>query len=176
MVNNLKNHRIHAGKMLIIPLARRDLSDYALSSEQRLQQQQNRQRQGRKKISHRVAKNETFSDIALKYKVGIRQLAKWNNMAPGDSLRQGRKLVVWITRKNSSHFGNPATFQHPLQKTAKRRLTYTVRSGDSLASISQRFKVRLQDLQRWNKKKLRGKYLKLGQRLKIYVNTTDRET
>ncbi len=176
-VNNLKSHRIRAGKILIIPLARRDLKDYSLSAEQRLQQQQNRQRQGRKKITHKVAKNETFSDIALKYHVGIRQLAKWNNMAPGDSLRQGRILTIWIKKsQRSGRFSNPARFQHPLQKTAKRRISYTVRSGDSLASISQRFKISLSDLQRWNKNKLRGKYLKPGQRLKIYVNTTDRKS
>jgi len=97
-------------------------------------------------------------------------------MAPGDSLRQGRTLTIWIKKsQRSGRFSNPARFQHPLQKTAKRRLSYTVRSGDSLASISQRFKIRLKDLQRWNKNTLRGKYLKPGQRLKIYVNTTDRK-
>ena len=50
-------------------------------------------------------------------------------------------------------------------------LTYTVRSGDSLARIAGKFNVKISDLQKWNQAKLK-KYLQPGQKLKIFVDVT----
>ena len=71
-------------------------------------------------------------DLARHYKVGVRSLASWNGMAPGDTLRVGQTLVVWTKRSGPKS-------QHPGAQV--RPVYYTVRKGDSLSRISSRFKV-----------------------------------
>ncbi|MGY0564255.1 MAG: LysM peptidoglycan-binding domain-containing protein, partial [Paraglaciecola chathamensis] len=52
-----------------------------------------------------------------------------------------------------------------------RTLIYTVRGGDSLARIAQKFKVNVSDLVTWNQISTK-KYLQPGQKLKIKVDVT----
>jgi LysM repeat protein len=52
-------------------------------------------------------------------------------------------------------------------KPKKKRLVYTVRRGDTLFTVAQRYKVRMSDLMRWNKIK-KGDVLKIGDKLTIY--------
>jgi membrane-bound lytic murein transglycosylase D len=52
-----------------------------------------------------------------------------------------------------------------------RRVVYTVRSGDSLYRISERFNVSINDLRRWNNLR-KDNYLQPGQNLKLYVDVT----
>lgn len=100
-------------------------------------------------------------EIARDHKVGIRELAKWNGMAPGDMLKQGQKLVIWGQKKLRQ------------SREVIRKLTYTVRNGDSLARIASKFRVRVQDLIRWNRQKSKSKYLQPGQKLTLYVDVTN---
>lgn len=50
------------------------------------------------------------------------------------------------------------------------RVTYTVRSGDSLSTIARRYGVSVSDLRRWNN--LRGSLIRTGQRLTIMLRQT----
>ncbi len=153
--NQLNGNRIRAGKHLLVPIATTDLADYSLSAGQRLARTQSRNRGG-VKMSHVVQKGDTFWELARHYKVPLRSLAKWNNMAPGDPLRLGQKLVIWNRDAN--------------QQTV-RSIHYKVRNGDSLARISSRFNVSVNDLCNWNGI-TRKKYLQPGQTLKLYVDVT----
>jgi len=99
----------------------------------------------------------------------VQALAKWNGMAPRDPLKPGKKLVIWTRDQSKVSAINPATFVHPFEKNTTQRIGYTVRRGDSLARISQRFRVDIASLKRWNK--LEGvKYLQPGQRITLYVD------
>jgi len=167
-VNGIHGNNIRAGHTLIIPVARQDLERYRLSSSQRLKSLQNRPRDGYK-TEYLVRDGDTLWDIAQKFDIGVRQLAKWNGMAPRDPLKPGRKLVIWTKDRDKLASLNPADFVHPFEDTTHRRIGYTVRHGDSLARISQRFRVSIDSLKRWNK--LEGeKYLQPGQRLTLYVD------
>ena len=97
--------------------------------------------------------------IAQDFGVSTRALAKWNGMAPGDTLSVGKRLVIWN--------GKPAK---PTDRKV-RKVNYTVRKGDSLARISQRFKVSINQLKDWNQLDTK-KYLQPGQRLVMYVDVT----
>lgn len=170
-VNGLSSSNIRVGQTIIIPVARKDLERYRLSSGQRLKSLQERKRNGHK-LEYLVKEGDTLWGIAKEYDVGVIQLAKWNGMAPRDPLKPGRKLVIWTKEQTSSDKVaaiNPADFVHPFEKNTRRRIGYTVRSGDSLSRISQRFRVSVDNLKRWNK--LEGKkYLRPGQRLTLYVD------
>jgi LysM repeat protein len=55
----------------------------------------------------------------------------------------------------------------PKPKPTKKKLTYTVRRGDTLFTVAQRYKVRMSDLMKWNSIK-KGDVLKIGDKLTIY--------
>jgi len=159
-VNELKSNVIIAGEHLIIPVALKSLDTYSLSQEQRLAKTQSK-KSGTYKLNHTVKSGDTFWDLSREYKVNLRQLAKWNGMAPRDTLRPGKKLVVWVNNVSKGQ----------RKDAVMRTLTYTVRNGDSLARIAGKFNVKVSDIQKWNQSKLK-KYLQPGQKLKILVDVT----
>jgi membrane-bound lytic murein transglycosylase D len=159
-VNELKSNVIIVGDHLIIPVALKSLESYSLSQDQRLVKTQSKI-SGAYKLDHTVKSGDTFWDLSREYNVNLRQLAKWNGMAPTDTLRPGKNLVVWVNNVSKEQ----------RKDAVMRTLTYTVRNGDSLARIAGKFNVKVSDLQKWNQTKLK-KYLQPGQKLKIFVDVT----
>ena len=164
-VNKIRGTNIRAGKYLMIPTATRSLKTYTLSQNSRISKIQNTQRSG-KKQTHIVRQGQSLWSISRQYGVTSAALAKWNGMAPIDTLRVGQKLVIWSS--------NEPTIQRvsldsigPSQKL--HALRYTVRRGDSLSLIADRFNIRVADIKRWN---TIGKYLQPGQKIKLYVDIT----
>ncbi|MCU7851017.1 MAG: LysM peptidoglycan-binding domain-containing protein [Candidatus Thiodiazotropha sp. (ex Monitilora ramsayi)] len=165
-VNKLRGNNIRAGKHLLIPVSSKAFEHYVYSAEQRKANIQNRARKGSKQ--HYVVKSgDSLWTIARRHNVSYKKLAKWNGIAPGDPLKTGQKLVIWVKKAPSSKLSlldlQPSGTQSSLR--------YKVRQGDSLSRIAQRFKVSIADLKRWNT--LDGKYLQPGQRLKLYVDVTE---
>lgn len=159
--NQLRGSTVRAGKYLMVPVSSQAQESYKLSAAQRLQRKQNSSRKGYK-TRHVVRNGDTLWDLSREYKVGVRSLASWNGMAPGDPLRVGRTLVVW-TKQLSSKSLHPGARVRPVH--------YTVRKGDSLSRIANRFNVTVADLRKWNTLP-KGKYLKPGQHIKLYVDVT----
>lgn len=163
--NNIRNNTIRVGSHLMIPVATKPLSEYSQSADARLAKKQDRKRAGNK-IDHIVASGESFWTISRRYDVGVRELAAWNGLAPGDTLSIGRKLVVW-TDKSAGPSMSPTV---ALGNTT-RKLRYTVRNGDSLYLIASKFRITINDLVRWNSID-KNKLLQPGQRLTMYVDVT----
>ena len=165
-VNGIRGNNIRAGKYLMIPTATRSLKQYSLSQNARLARLQSTPR-GSRKITHRVRKGESFWSISRKYRVSTRSLAKWNGMAPIDTLRVGQKLVIW---KKGKAGARRVSLLPPSPASGKLyALKYTVRKGDSLSRIADKFNIRVSDIRKWNKL---GKYLQPGQKLKLFVDIT----
>jgi membrane-bound lytic murein transglycosylase D len=162
-VNGLRNNTIRAGQYLMVPHAVKDLSAYTQSLEARTQRRQDQNRPGQR-YEHAVQPGETLWEIARRYSVSTRDLASWNAMAPGDVLSVGRQLVIWSKKSVNA----------PVVASTDRirRLTYTVRRGDSLSRISTRFRVSVPELLRWNSLSTE-KYLQPGQQLVLYVDVTE---
>jgi membrane-bound lytic murein transglycosylase D len=74
--------------------------------------------------------------------------------------------------QRSAGAGSAATNASALKSPQVRQVTYVVRSGDSLYSISRRFRVSVNDLREWNGVAAE-KVLKPGQRLKMFVDVTE---
>lgn len=168
-VNRMRNNRLRAGHSLTIPVASQKLSSYKLSSSQRRQRLQNTPRNG-VKITHIVQAGDTLWDLAQRHQVGVRSLAKWNGMAPRDTLSVGQKLVIWSRNSGASNETNYHTVSAPPRRNMTQRIGYRVRRGDSLARIASKFSVTVNQLLRWNKKVSRTKYLQPGQHLVVYVD------
>ncbi|MCP4487050.1 MAG: LysM peptidoglycan-binding domain-containing protein [Gammaproteobacteria bacterium] len=164
-VNKIRGTQIRAGKYLMIPTATKSLQTYTMSKNSRISKIQNTQRSGNKQ-THIVRSGQSFWSISRYYGVSTAALAKWNGMAPIDTLRVGQKLVIWSPR-------TPTVQRVGLIDTGPNQglhaLRYIVRKGDSLSRIADRFNIRVADIKRWN---MIGKYLQPGQRLKLYVDVT----
>jgi membrane-bound lytic murein transglycosylase D len=159
--NNLRGNRIIAGQDLMIPTPARDGDAYALTADKRLAAKQDQGVSGRQRIDHQVRAGDTLWDIARLHKVSVRELARWNNMAPRDPLRVGQDLAVWTAE--------PTTVAAVARPEMIRKVNYAVRNGDSLYRIAGRFNVSVNDIARWNRIDT-GKYLRPGQRLTLYVD------
>lgn len=164
-LNRIRGTRIRAGRSLLIPTARARPGEYRLSEGERLRRLKKTRRKGNRYV-HLVQRGDTLWDIAQLYGVGVRSLAKWNGMAPRDTLKPGQKLVIWTRGKVSVDTGHMAP---PPQRRITKRIGYRVRPGDSLSRISSRFKVTIAQLRRWNRLP-KGRYLQPGQRLTLYID------
>ncbi len=155
-INALSDNVIVAGKHLLVPQATESLDTYRLSQKQRTLRLQQRKKAD-VRIKHTVAAGDTLWDIAKAYKTSSRKIASWNGLSPKDYLRPGQELVIW--------------YQADKPVGVTRTVTYTVRRGDSLARIGQKFNVRINQIKQWND--LAGqKYLQPGQQLKLVVDVT----
>jgi len=164
-VNRIRGNNIRAGKHLLIPVASKKRAAYTLSAGQRLNSIKNT-REGKKRITHIVQKGESFWKLSQIYKVGTHKLAKWNGMAVRDPLRQGQKIIIWTNQSQTKDLlsrGKPFNTIKPIN--------YTVRNGDSLSRIANRYRVSVNDLHRWNN--IKKTYLQPGQRIKVYVDITE---
>jgi len=160
-INGMNNNVIFTNDFLLVPIALKSMEEYSLSADQRLARKQ-AEKKGAYQLTHKIESGDTFWDLSRTYKVAVRDLAKWNGMAPRDPLRPGKELVVWVNQVSEKQTDN----------SIMRTLTYTVRNGDSLSRIASKFNVKVSDITKWNS--LKGKrYLQPGQKLKLYVDVTE---
>ncbi len=158
-VNKLDTNIIVVGQTLMIPVASGNLKQYSYSATQRLETKQNSApNKNLNKIVHTVQSGDTYWSLSRKYKVDMNALARWNNKSPRDALSIDEKLVVWT---NSAQ-----TMQRQDKIT---RIQYRVRQGDSLAKIADKFKVKVNDIVKWNQLDSK-RYLQPGQALTLHVN------
>ncbi len=109
-----------------------------------------------------VQAGDSLWSVARRYDVTVAELAQWNSMSPRDILSVGRELVVWSEVPVFVPTGNQRI----------RRVSYTVRSGDSLYRISTRFRVSVADLLQWNNISPE-RHLRPGQQLILFVDVNN---
>jgi membrane-bound lytic murein transglycosylase D len=99
---------------------------------------------------HPVAPEDTLASVAREYRVTVPELAAANRLRPSESVEGIDALLV------------PTP---PAPEPAAHTRLYTVRRGETLVTISDRFGVPLSDLRRWNK--IAGIKVQPGQRLHV---------
>jgi len=168
-VNKIRKNQIRAGKYLMVPTSTQSLHNYGKSSASRLAKTQNTVR-GKTKTTHIVKLGDNLWTIARHYGVSHKSLAKWNGMAPIDTLKLGRKLVIWNSKKTSLKQNTHLSLtSFKARQSRMSKLRYTVRQGDSVARIANKFNISISDIKKWNKI---GKYIQPGQKLKLWVDVT----
>lgn len=158
-INGLEGNRIRAGKVLLVPIATASAQHYSHSAPQRVKRKQAKGKG--QKVEYQVASGDSLWSIGKRYKVSSQQIATWNNMAPGDTIRPGQKLVIW----------NEGGAQQTNSSAVTRKVAYQVRQGDSLARIADKFNLRVDDILQWNQVNPK-KYLQPGDRLTLFVDVT----
>jgi membrane-bound lytic murein transglycosylase D len=101
---------------------------------------------------HRVADGDTLSGIAKQYRVATTAIADANGLDPKAVLPLGQKLII------------PASQPEPV---VGKLIRYTVRRGDTLASIADQFGVTAPELRKWNGLRATST-VNRGLRLRIY--------
>ncbi|QXD16811.1 LysM peptidoglycan-binding domain-containing protein [Rhodocaloribacter litoris] len=110
---------------------------------------------GPTRIVYTVRRGDTLIEIADRYNVWVADLKRWNNLR-GNTIRVGQRLSIYTA--------NPPADEPEPDRPEK--ITYRVRSGDTLSEIAARYGVSIRQLQQWND--LRGTRIRTGQRLTIY--------
>lgn len=114
------------------------------------------------KIRYRVKSGDYLGKIANRYGVSVSQIKRWNGMR-STRLRIGQRLTIY-PRKIPK--GKTVAKSSASKKSGKGN-TYTVKQGDSLWSISQKFPdVTVDQLKKWND--ISGTRLKPGMTLRLY--------
>ena len=98
---------------------------------------------------HRVADGDTLFNISRRYNLSVADLIIANNIK-GNNIRKGQLLRVTAA---------PAKTRNSI-----RNVSYTVRRGDTLNTIANRFNVDVNDIRRWNRN---TNGVTPGQRLKL---------
>ena len=160
-VNDLKDGKVIAGQTLKIPEISGQLTDKVLLAASRVDRPETdlggrRQRQ----IVYRVRAGETLSSIARRHGMPVGTLARLNNLGAQDTLVKGQRLVIKASTRRLRDEGI----------VSGRRLLYTVRSGDTVYSISRQFQVSVSQLKSWNGLNVHHQ-IRAGKRLVMYVDS-----
>ncbi len=111
-------------------------------------------------------RGETIVTIARKFKVTTTDLAQANGLTTKSRLKVGQSLM--IPRAVSAALASrPAEAPEPVA-AAVTKLTYRVKSGDTLTGIARQFDTTVSDIKRWNS--LTSNRIDVGDRLTIHRN------
>ncbi len=169
--NDIRGNLIREGQPLLIPTASQPSQSYALSADQRLARRQQNSGQGAR-IDYTVRSGDSLWRIANQHKVSVSALARWNNMAPGDLIRPGQKLVIWTRQPEPQQLAAAGSTQARAGGGVTRQIAYRVRQGDSLARIANRFNVSVSDIANWNSVQPEN-HIHPGQILTLFVDVTN---
>ena len=97
-----------------------------------------------------MAEGDTLFNISQRYNVTVADLIMANNIS-GSNIRRGQVLKIAAAA--------------PTARSGRvRNVSYTVRKGDTLNTIANRFKVDVNDIRRWNRN---TRTIVPGQRLQL---------
>ena len=125
-----------------------------------------------KRIRYKVRSGDFLGKIANRFGVRVSNIKRWNSLK-SSRLKIGQRLYIYPKKLGASKrkIKVTSTKKKELISTKKGKFEfYTVKKGDSLWSISQKFKnVSVDKIKKWNNI-WSAKGLKPGTKLKIYKN------
>ena len=114
--------------------------------------------------TYTVRKGDNLAMIAQMYEVGISDIKEWNDLK-SDIIMAGQKLKIYseitVTRDEE-------------KKSSTKKQTYTVKEGDNLTQIADKYGVSVADLKQWND--LESDVIYEGQVLKLYSDSKKTES
>lgn len=118
---------------------------------------------------HKVRRGETLGGIAMKYRVKLSDLMRWNRLNSRSVLRIGQRLEIRGGNGSYSSSSSGSNSSSNVAGTSKSKgyLWYTIKKGDTLLGISYKFKgVSLSDILKLNGLTKRSKIYP-GKKIKI---------
>ncbi|MCB0308117.1 MAG: LysM peptidoglycan-binding domain-containing protein [Bdellovibrionales bacterium] len=155
-INKLRSSRIYPGQSLIIPgnVRKEPTSRTKVKKSPKTQASVTK---------HRVKKGETLWSISQAYNVSISDLKSWNRVSNASEIMAGRRLTIYGEKSSEN------SLLHPKQpRQTPTWISYKIRRGDSLWTISKNHGVTIGDLRTWNE--LENGKIYPGRTLKIKAN------
>ena len=121
-----------------------------------------------------VANGDSLSVIAKKFATSTSAIKSLNKLK-SNTIRVGQQLLVPLSDGaiNSAHL--PEQVRLAANKNSQKKLSHTVKSGDTLWDISREYDVTINELAKWNKLK-KNSVLRLGQKLTVYKTSSNTQT
>ena len=166
-VNEISGNLIRANTYLIVPLARETNDYYSLSDAQREKSRLNKTKNSEKLI-YEVVSGDSLWKISQEFSVTINDLVRWNKIVPADPLSIGKELVILIDDKEKTELAKITDTGIDIN----RKIVYTVKSGDNLSVIAQKYKVKVSQIRDWNNLNERD-VLQPGDKLTITINVVN---
>ncbi|MBI2893386.1 MAG: LysM peptidoglycan-binding domain-containing protein [Deltaproteobacteria bacterium] len=137
---------------------------------------------GRRRVFYTVVPGDTASAVAAFFGASAEELRQWNAIEPEARLQPGMVLQLFVpTRVDLTRAvvlterqvrvlvqGTDEFFDYHERLRGRRRIRYTVREGDTLQSIGQRFELSVGSLARINRVE-RNAALEAGRTLIVYA-------
>jgi membrane-bound lytic murein transglycosylase D len=121
---------------------------------------------GRERIVYKVKSGDVLGSIAMRHRVRVADIKKWNNMR-SDVIRTGQRLNIWVNGKTGTSVASTkrkSTTVTSLQGTK----TYIVQPGDTLWDISRKFNgLTIEKIKALNK--LNNSKIQPGQKLIVGI-------
>ncbi len=112
------------------------------------------------RLQYQIKKGDSLASIAEKFDVEVSMIKKWNNAKGGPKIHQGKTLTLFIAKGNPDR-DDPKKNGRPLKSNFKKTrgetagriklVNYTVKKGDSLFEIAQKFNTTPQQIRTWNR-------------------------
>ncbi len=143
-------------------------------------------------VLHRIKPGESVSKIAKKYNVPERMIVEWNGLSSVHRIRAGQQLSLYINRNGkradvAQTAYSTVAASSPERPGKKSRVAslradkkkihisasskpyrwYQVQDGDSLWTISRKFRTSTADIKKWNN--LKSNLIHPGSRLKLKI-------
>jgi membrane-bound lytic murein transglycosylase D len=136
-LNDVPTGALTVGTDLRVPTANVELPPKVMLAAARVD---GRVRSARRPHVHfvRAGAGDSLWGIARRAGIDVNTLASMNGMQPGDTLKAGQRIKL----STGSHSSG--------ETSSARRVTYTVRAGDTLTQIAKLFQVSVSQILAWN--------------------------
>ncbi|MDA3843452.1 MAG: LysM peptidoglycan-binding domain-containing protein [Candidatus Kapabacteria bacterium] len=157
VANGIKNvrSRIRRGATLRIPIDPAELQKQRTTTSASNKKLSTGGKSSR--VIHRVRRGESLYSISHKYGVRMANLRNWNNIPYNrDKLNIGDRLIIGYKKastKKSAGNKSGASTQTTAKPQSVKIIKHTVKSGESLAQIANKYNVTISAIQKTNKLK-----------------------
>ena len=118
---------------------------------------------GHKKVVYSVKKGDTLGDIAENFNTRAGNIRSWNGLYYGQHIYPNQKLTLWVN-DNSTAAGAGESYSRALTSVNPGEY-YTVRNGDTLWDIANKYGISIGNLKKWNNKSTNN--IRPGEKLRI---------
>ncbi|MEI6090227.1 MAG: LysM peptidoglycan-binding domain-containing protein [bacterium] len=124
------------------------------------------------KVTHKVRKGETLSQIASLYNVSIEDICDLNNIKD-DVISIGQRLKIETNVKNTKQKEKP---QNIVRTNAKGQIIHEVSRGETLSTIAQKYNISMTQLREMNPNEINGDDIKAGISIIVKDAPQDKKT
>lgn len=165
-LNNLRSaHRIRAGAILLVPSPKPSTSSsytarYRSPPNQKVSKATtdplpgHQPPPGHKEVIYLVKKGDTLGHIAEYFGTRASKLRLWNDLSYRSYIYPGQKIRVFVAESfDEPRLAGSAATGSDLSEASLRKVSYTVKRGDTLYGIGRRYNASVGQLLRWNNRR-----------------------